>query len=72
MDDLILAGALSVIGLYAAVILAVAAIIFTLMALYNSFFACNSIRVAAILGTVLLSLAAYAGCGFWLQKSGRI
>ena len=72
MDDLILAGALSVIGLYAGALLAGATVIVTLMELYGAAVAGDSIRVAAILGIVFLFLAAYAGTGLWLQKSGRI
>jgi uncharacterized membrane protein len=72
MDDLIFAGALSVIGLYAAAVLAVAAVIVTLMEMYGAAAAGDSSRVAVILGMILLFLAAYAGCGLWLQKSGRI
>jgi len=69
MDDLILAGALSIVGLYAAAILAVAAIIFTFKELAA---AGDAGRIAAILGIVLLFLAAYAGTGLWLQRIGRI
>ena len=72
MDDLILAGVLSVIGLYAGVVLAGATVIVTLMELYGAAVAGDSIRVAVILGVVFLFLAAYAGTGLWLQKSGRI
>lgn len=72
MDDLILAGALSVIGLYAGALLAGATVIVTLMELYGAAVAGDSIRVAVILGIVFLFLAAYAGTGLWLQKNGRI
>jgi hypothetical protein len=72
MDDLILAGALAIIALYTAAVLAVAAVIIALLELNNAVAAYDSIRIAAILGIVLLFLAAYAGCGLWLQKSGRI
>jgi hypothetical protein len=72
MDDLILAGAVSVIGLYAAAVLAAAAVIFTLMELQGAAVAGDSGRVAAILVLVLLFIAAYAGTGLWLQKTGRI
>jgi uncharacterized membrane protein len=72
MDDLILAGALSIIGLYAAAILTVAAVIFTLMELAGATSAGNAGRVAAILGMVFLFLAAYAGTGLWLQKRDHI
>lgn len=72
MDDLILAGAVSVIGLYAAAVLAAAAVIFTLMELHGAAVTGDSGRVAAILSIVLLFLAAYAGTGLWLQKTGRI
>jgi len=72
MDDLILAGVLSIIGLYAGAVLAGATVIVTIMELYGAAVAGDSIRVAAILGIVLLFIAAYAGTGLWLQKSGRI
>jgi len=72
MDDLVLAGTLAVTGLYAAAVLAVAAIAFTLMELYTSASAGDSIRFALIIGIILLFLAAYAGCSLWLQESGRI
>ena len=72
MDDLILAGVVSVIGLYAAIVLAAAAVIFTLLELYGAVNTGNSGRVLTISVIVLLFLAAYAGTGLWLQKSGRI
>ena len=72
MDDLILAGALSVTGLYAAAVLAVAVVVLTLMELYGAAVAGDVGRVAVIIGIVVLFLAAYAGTGLWLQKSGRI
>jgi hypothetical protein len=72
MDDLILAGGLSLTGLYAAVILASAAVIFTSMEVYSAAASGNSGRVAAIVAIVLLFLIVYAGTGLWLQKSGRI
>jgi len=72
MDDLILAGVLAVTGLYAAAVLAVAAVAFTILELFNAVGAGNSIRFAAIAGIILLFLAAYAGCGLWLQESGHI
>jgi hypothetical protein len=72
MDDLILAGALSIIGLYAAAILAVAAVIFTLMELAGAASAGNAGRVATILGMVFIFFAAYAGTGLWLQKRDHI
>lgn len=71
MDDLILAGALSILALYAAVILAGAGVILVLIGLYNGIISGNNGRVAAILGIILLFLAAYAGCGFLLRKTGR-
>ena len=72
MDDLILAGALSVTGLYAVAVLIVAALIFTSLEIYSASAAGDPGRVAAIVGLVLLILAAYGGIGLWLQKSGRI
>jgi len=72
MDDLILAGALSITVLYAAAIIAVTAVIFMLMEVYGAAAAGDTGRVAAILTITLLFLAAYAGTGLWLQKTGRI
>jgi hypothetical protein len=72
MDDLILAGGLSVIGLYAAAVLAVAAVIFMLMETYSAAVAGDYGRIVIILAMVFLIVAAYAGTGLWLQKSGRI
>ena len=72
MDELILVGTLSIIGLYAAAVLAAVAVIFTLVEMYSAAAAGDSGRVIAIVGIVLLFLAAYAGTGLWLQKSGRI
>jgi uncharacterized membrane protein len=72
MDDLILAGALSIIGLYAAAVLAVAAVIFTFLELYGATIAGDSGRVVIILAIVFLIVAAYTGTGRWLQKTGRI
>ena len=72
MDDLILAGALSVAGLYAAAVITIAGVIFTFAELYGAVAAADSGRVAAILGLILLFLALYTGTGLWLQKSGRI
>jgi apolipoprotein N-acyltransferase len=72
MDDLILAGALSIIGLYTAAIIAVAAVVFMLMEVYAAAATGNSGRITAILVIVLLFLAAYAGTGLWLQKRDHI
>jgi hypothetical protein len=72
MDDLILAGALALIGLYAAAVLAVTAVIVMFVELSGAAVDGDSARCMAILGIVLLFLAAYAGAGLWLQKSGRI
>jgi hypothetical protein len=72
MDDLVPAGALSIIGLYAAAALAAAAVIFALMEIFSAVGAGEPGRAAAVLGILLVFLAAYAGAGLWLQKTGRI
>jgi hypothetical protein len=72
MDDLILAGALSIIGLFTAAVLVTAAVIFTFMELYAAAVAGDSGRVVMILAIVFLIVAAYRGTGHWLQKTGRI
>ena len=72
MDDLILVGTLSVIGLYAAAALAVAAVVFALAELFSAVIASEPGRAVMVLAFLLLFLAAYMGTGLWLQKSGRI
>jgi len=72
MDDLILAGALSITGLYAAAVLAVAVFIFVLVELCGAAIAGNSGQVVMILAIILLILVLYSGTGLWLQKTGRI
>ena len=72
MDEMVLAGALSIAGLYAAAALAVAAVIFALAELVSAVAAGEPGRAAAVLGIILVFLAAYAGAGLWLQKTGRI
>jgi hypothetical protein len=72
MDDLILAGALSIIGLFAAGVLAVAAVMFMLLELYGAAVEGDSGRVVIILAMVFLIVAGYTGTGHWLQKTGRI
>jgi apolipoprotein N-acyltransferase len=72
MDDLILAGALSIIGLYAVAVLAVAVFIYVLAELCGATVAGNSGQVVMILAIILLFIALYSGTGVWLQKTGRI
>jgi hypothetical protein len=72
MDDLILVGTLAIIWLYTAAVLAVAAIIFSLAEFFSAVVAGEIGRAAAILGILLLMLAAYTVAGLWLQRSGRI
>ena len=61
MDDLILAGALSLIGLFTAAVLAVAAAVFTLGELYSAAVAGDTGRVVIILALVFLIVGAYTG-----------
>jgi hypothetical protein len=72
MDDLILAGALSLIGLFTASVLAVAAAVFTLGELYSAAAAGDTGRVVIILALVFLIVGAYTGTGHWLRRTGRI
>ena len=72
MDDLVLVGTLSILGLFAVAALAVAAVIFVLMELFSAVVAGEPGRAAAVLGIILVFLAAYAGAGLWLQRTGRI
>jgi hypothetical protein len=72
MDEMILAGALSIAGLYAAAALAIAAAVLLLAELFSAVAAGEPGRAAAILGIIVLFLAAYRAAGLWLQKTGRI
>jgi len=72
MDDLILAGALSITGLYAAAVILVTAVVFTLTEMSRAIATNDPGRAAAVLAIVLIFLFTYTGAGLWLQKSGRI
>ena len=72
MDDLILAGALSITGLYAAAVLAAAVFIIVLVELCGAVITGNFGQVVMILAIILLFLVLYSGTGLWLQKTGRI
>lgn len=72
MDNLILAGIFSIAALFVAAILIIAAGIFALAELSAAVAAGNTVRAAAVPAILLLLLAAYAGTGLWLQKTGRI
>jgi uncharacterized membrane protein len=72
MDDLILAGALSIIGFFAAVVILVTAVVFTLTEMSRAMATNDPGRATFILAIVLLVLITYTGAGLWLQKSGRI
>jgi hypothetical protein len=72
MDDLVLTGTVSLIGLYAAAILFAAVVIFILLQVWQAVMEGNAGRVGVILTGILIVMAAYAGTGLWLQKSGRI
>ena len=72
MDDLILTGTVSLIGLYAAAILIAAGLLFVLMQLGQAVIGGNTGRVAMILAGMVILGAAYTGTSLWLRKSGRI
>ena len=72
MDDLVVTGALGLIGLYlAAVILLLAAFSFAGL-MYRSFVAGDTgVVYMGVLG-ILIVLSMYMAIGFWLQKTDRI
>jgi hypothetical protein len=72
MDDLVLTGTISLIGLYAAAILAVAGGIFVLLQVWQAAAEGDAGRVMLILVGIIIVVAAYAGTGLRLQESGRI
>jgi hypothetical protein len=72
MDDLVLVGAVSIIGLYAATALLAAGALFILLQVFQAAAAGDAGRMGGILAGLLILAVAYAGTGLWLQKSGRI
>jgi hypothetical protein len=72
MDDLILTGTVSLIGLYAAAILIAAGLVFILLQLGQAVIGGNTDRVIMILAGIAILGAAYAGTSLWLRKIGRI
>jgi hypothetical protein len=72
MDDMILAGALSIIALYTGTVILVVAGIFTLDRIFRAVITGDPAGAAVILAVVILIAAIYTLTGLWLQKSGRI
>jgi hypothetical protein len=72
MDDLILAGALSIAALYLGAGLAVVAAFVLLAEMAGAVVAGDSARAGILLAAALLAAGAYAGTGLFLQKTGRI
>lgn len=72
MDDLILAGAVSVIAVCTAALIVVIAAVFALRELFRAAAAGASGEIIIILVTCTLLISAYIGTGLWLQKCGRI
>lgn len=72
MDDLIIAGTLSIIGLYAAAVFSAAVILMIIIEIAGAAGNGDADRILAVTGAVLIFITAYAGTGFWLKKSGRI
>jgi hypothetical protein len=72
MDDLVLTGTISLLGLYSAAVLIAAGILFILLQIWEAVIEGNTGHLMLILASVLIILGAYTGTGIWLQKSGRI
>lgn len=72
MDDMILAGALSILTLYLGVMLIIAAGIFVLAEMYRAAIAGDCGRAVILLTVLFLIVGAYTGAGLWIQKTGRI
>ncbi len=72
MDDLIIAGALGLIGLYLAVIIVLLAAFSFAGLMYRSLAAGDTgVVIMGVLG-ILIILSMYVAIGFWLQKTDRI
>ncbi|OPX63931.1 MULTISPECIES: hypothetical protein [unclassified Methanoregula] len=72
MDDMILAGALSIAALYLGAGLVIVAAFVLLAEIAGAVFAGDSARAGILLATALLTAGAYTGTGLFLQKTGRI
>lgn len=72
MDDMILAGALSILALYLGVMLIIAAGFFLLAEMYHAAIAGDSGRAIILLTVLFVIVGAYTGTGLWMQKTGRI
>ena len=72
MDNLVLAGALGLIGLYLAAAIVLIAIFSFARLMYRSFVAGDTgVAFMGVLGIVIL-LSMYMAIGFWLQRTDRI
>jgi len=72
MDDMILAGALSIAALYLGAGLVVVAAFSLLAEIAGAVAAGDSARAGILLAAALLIAGAYAGTGLFLKKTGRI
>ena len=72
MDDMILAGALSIAALYLGAGLVVVAAFVLLAEMAGAVVAGDFARAGILLAAALLIAGAYAGTGLFLKKTGRI
>jgi len=72
MDDLVLAGAAGIIGLFFTAILLLYGIYSIAVLIYSSAISGQYSRVLIILGVLLSVGLLYTAAGIWLQKTGRI
>jgi len=72
MDDLVVAGALGLIGLYLLAVILLFAIYTVAWLMYRSFVAGNfGVVLDGILGTLIV-ISLYMAIGFWLRKTDHI
>jgi len=72
MDDLIVAGALGLIGLYLAAVIVLFAVFSFVRLMYHSFVAGDAVVIFLGVFGVLIVLSLYMAIGFCVQKTDRI
>jgi len=72
MDDLVVTGALGLLGIYLVIFIFLFAVYSVTRMLYTLFAAGDSGQVTAVIIVILSAALLYAGIGCWLRKTDRI
>jgi hypothetical protein len=72
MDDLVLAGAAGIIGLFLAAVFLLCGVYSIAGMVYSAYVSGHYSVILIILGAILAGSLLYAAAGLWLQRTGRI